>query len=192
MLTCWQFLQRLSIFEQYIYSVIREFLYSYSEDTVWVYEDGTTGVSTIEVEETDTEIIVIAEIPNIEIENLDVQVSQETVLIIGQELKLAEIFSSFDFEFCPNQFQIIIPLPNLIQPHATIAEFNDGILKLTFQKSYHKRRPIKVKIFDTKESAPEQSLAVDAALGMNWDKLSLVFSPSEQYVGTTNDGRTSQ
>jgi HSP20 family molecular chaperone IbpA len=192
MLTSWQILQRLSIFEQYLYSVIREFLYSYGEDTIWTYEGGTTsGVSTIEIEETDTEIIIQAEISDIEAENIEVQVSPETVLIKGKEVQLTEIFSSFDFEFCPSQFQIVIPLPSLIQPHATIAEFNDGILKLTFQKSYNKKRLIKVKIFDTKDSAPEPSLAVDAALGMNWDKLSLVFSPSEQYVGSINNAKSS-
>jgi HSP20 family molecular chaperone IbpA len=192
MLTSWQILQRLSIFEQYLYSVIREFLYSYGEDTIWTYEGGTTsGVSTIEIEETDTEIIIQAEISDIEAENIEVQVSPETVLIKGKEVQLTEIFSSFDFEFDPSQFQIVIPLPSLIQPHATIAEFNDGILKLTFQKSYNKKRLIKVKIFDTKDSAPEPSLAVDAALGMNWDKLSLVFSPSEQYVGSINNAKSS-
>ncbi|RUR78755.1 Hsp20/alpha crystallin family protein [Chlorogloeopsis fritschii PCC 9212] len=192
MLTSWQILQRLSIFEQYLYSVIREFLYSYGEDTIWIYEGGTTsGVSTIEIEETDTEIIIQADISDIEAENLEVQVSPETALIKGKEVTLTEIFSSFDFEFCPSQFQIVIPLPSLIQPHATIAEFNDGILKLTFQKSYNKKRLIKVKIFDTKDYAPEPSLAVDAALGMNWDKLSLVFSPSEQCVGSINNAKSS-
>jgi HSP20 family protein len=98
---------------------------------------GTMGwAPAIELQETDTDIILKAQLPGIDAKDLDIQVSQDAVLIAGEhkEEKTTEEKGIYRTEFHYGQFQRVIPLPVAIRNDRVAAEFKDGILTLTIPK----------------------------------------------------------
>jgi HSP20 family protein len=106
----------------------------------------------IELQETDTAVIVKAVIPGIEAKELDVQVSENTVSITGEhrEEKRTQEKGYFHSELQYGRFQRIVPLPVGVKHDQVQAEFKDGVLMLTLPKA---------------ESSPSKVTKVD--LGMS-------------------------
>ena len=96
----------------------------------------TTWAPAINIQETEAEIILKAEVPVIDAKDLHVEVSQSAVSIVGEygHEKHAEERRLFRPEFHHGQFQRIVPLPAPIQNDQVKAEFKDGILTLTMPK----------------------------------------------------------
>lgn len=104
----------------------------------------TKWMPAIEVKETDTEVILKAEIPGIEAKDLDVQVSPEAVMLRGehqQESKTAEK-GYFRSEFHYGQFARAVPLPTTVQHEQVKSSFKDGVLTLTLPKAEEERRKV--------------------------------------------------
>jgi HSP20 family protein len=89
----------------------------------------------IKIQETEAEIILQAEVPVVDAEALDVEVSHEAVSIVGAGCeKHTEAKRFFRPEFDHGQFQRIVRLPALIQNDQVKSEFKNGILTLTMPK----------------------------------------------------------
>lgn len=103
-------------------------LLSHKEETLWA--------PAIELKETDTDVVLKAEIPGVDANDLDVQVSEDTVSIAGkhEEEKRTEEKGFFRSELRYGQFQRVVPLPTSVNHHQVNAEFKDGILTLTLPK----------------------------------------------------------
>jgi HSP20 family molecular chaperone IbpA len=100
--------------------------------------------------ETKSEIIFSAMIPCVVADSLDVQVTDEVVLIRGEQLKSAKDDEYYKLEFGSSQFQTIIPLPRLIQSQTAIAKLKNNILTLVaLPKTSRSRRPVKVQILNS-------------------------------------------
>ncbi len=100
--------------------------------------NGHTWAPAIELKTVNDAVVLRAELPGINAENLDVQVSREAVSITGEyksetktEDKQHQIHRS---EFRYGSFHRVIPLPVAVQNDQVKADFKDGILTLTLPK----------------------------------------------------------
>ena len=106
-------------------------------------------VPSAEMEETAEELLLKIEIPGLEAKDLDLEVTEQSVLIKGErksETKTEEK-GMVRTEFHYGKFERLIPLPAHIQTNNVKAEYKNGILHLTLPKvEAEKRHPVKVKI----------------------------------------------
>ena len=88
----------------------------------------------IKIQETESEIILQAEVPVGDAEYLDVEVSHEAVSIAGSVGEKHTEAKRFRPEFDHGQFQRLVRLPALIQNDQVKSECKNGILTLTMPK----------------------------------------------------------
>ncbi|WP_026734649.1 Hsp20/alpha crystallin family protein [Fischerella sp. PCC 9605] len=124
----------------------------------------TTWAPAIELENTNDQLILRAEIPGIEGKDLDIQVAREAVSIAGetrQERKTEER-GYLRSEFRYGKFQRTIPLPVPINNDQVKADFKNGVLTLTLPKVEEaKKKVVKINLENGKTSLPDsQSVQV--------------------------------
>ncbi|NJR56255.1 MAG: Hsp20/alpha crystallin family protein [Acaryochloris sp. CRU_2_0] len=103
-----------------------------------------TWMPAIELKETDTELVLRAQIPGISAKDLDIQMSEDTVTIMGehQEEEKTEEKGFFRSEFHYGKFQRSIALPINVHNQKAKAEFKDGVLTLTMPKMEESKRKV--------------------------------------------------
>ena len=98
----------------------------------------------IDVSETDTHMVVRAEIPGIEPDRIDVSVTERSVTISGnkEETREHEGENVFRSERRFGAFQRMIPLPSPVDPEGVDARFKNGVLRIEMAKATpsHSRR----------------------------------------------------
>jgi HSP20 family protein len=114
----------------------------------------------IELQETATELLLKAQLPGINPEELDIQVSENAVFLSGEhnEHRNTEEKGVFKSEFHYGQFKRVIPLPTTIQRDQVKAEMSGGLLILTMIKSI----PVLPNLVKVPLTTTEQSPAVPA------------------------------
>jgi HSP20 family protein len=97
----------------------------------------TPWMPAIELQETETDMILKAQLPGIEPEELDIEVSENAVFLSGehQEQKKTDEKGIFRSEFHYGQFKRVVPLPIAIQREQVKAEMVAGLLTLTMPKA---------------------------------------------------------
>ncbi|MBW4573812.1 MAG: Hsp20/alpha crystallin family protein [Aphanothece sp. CMT-3BRIN-NPC111] len=112
----------------------------------------------IELQDTEENLILRAEIPGVEGKDIDIHVTREAVALSGEhryENKASER-GYFRSEFRYGKFQRVISLPVAIQNDRVKAEFNNGILTLTLPKVTEARRTVvKINLADNAAATPE-------------------------------------
>lgn len=116
--------------------------------------NGQAWAPAIELKSNEEAIILRAELPGINAEDLDVQVTREAVSISGEyksetktEDKEHQVHRS---EFRYGSFHRVIPLPTAVQNDQVKAEFKDGILTLTLPRvEAEKPKVVKVNLTET-------------------------------------------
>ncbi len=101
----------------------------------------------VDVIDRENEVMLRAELPGVNKDNLDVSLSDNTVLIkaSSQHEAQEEKGGYYRRELSRGKFQRTIPLPSHVQSEEAKASFKDGILELTLPKVEQvKRRTIKV------------------------------------------------
>lgn len=90
-----------------------------------------------EIYETDDALYFNLKIPGMETKDLDIQVSEEAVFIVGERKSRTkkEAKGNTRSEFYYDKYQCIIPLNTKIQNADIIAEYKNLILNLTLPKS---------------------------------------------------------
>lgn len=111
----------------------------------------------VELEDTNDQFILRAEVPGLEGKDLDIQVAREAVSIAGEtryENKASER-GYLRSEFRYGKFQRTIPLPAAIKNDQVQAEFKNGILTLTMPKAEEaKNKVVKINLADGKTALP--------------------------------------
>jgi HSP20 family protein len=104
-------------------------LLSKSSETPWT--------PAIELQETETELLLKAQLPGIKPEELDIQVSENAVFLSGehQEETSTNEKGVFRSEFHYGQFKRVIPLPAAIKREQVKADMVSGLLTLTMLKA---------------------------------------------------------
>ena len=100
-----------------------------SMDTPWI--------PAIELQETETELCLKAQLPGIAPSELDIQVSENAVFLSGEHRECHQHHKQgiFRSEFHYGQFKRVVPLPIPIQRERVRAEMSGGLLTLTMPKA---------------------------------------------------------
>lgn len=98
----------------------------------------TTWEPAIEIKETDLNVIVQAQVPGIEPNNLDIHVTQNTIFIAGEygEQKVYNEKLIYHSEFNYGHFQRKVTLPIRVDYKQVTAEIHNGLLTLNLPKIY--------------------------------------------------------
>ncbi len=110
----------------------------------------------IELQETETELLLKAQLPGINPEELDIQISENAVFLSGEhkEQQKNDDQGIFRSEFHYGRFKRVIPLPVAIQREQAKAEMTAGLLTLTMLKATSASpNLVKVTILSTEKSS---------------------------------------
>ncbi|MBE9067230.1 Hsp20/alpha crystallin family protein [Leptolyngbya cf. ectocarpi LEGE 11479] len=102
-----------------------------------ISENGFDFMPSAEIDETDTEIHLKLEVPGMEADDLDIEVTDESVAIKGERKSetRTEEKGEFRSEFHYGKFERLIPMPTRIVKDQVAAEYKAGVLRLTIPKS---------------------------------------------------------
>jgi HSP20 family protein len=102
-------------------------------------------------------LVLKLELPGINVNDLDVQVTEDSVSVTGErksetatedsENVQSNVQSNFKSEFYYGKFHRVIPLPARVQNQNVTAEYKDGILNLTLPKADN-NKPVKVSVIN--------------------------------------------
>jgi HSP20 family protein len=147
----WQPIKELESFRQQMDRLFDDWitptrfpLLSNGEDVIWA--------PAIELNETDTDITLKAQIPGLDAKDLNVEVGEDAVLIAGehQQEKQTEEQGIFRSEFQYGRFERSVPLPVSVKTDQVKSEFKNGVLTLTLPKAEAAHRKV-VKLDLTKQ-----------------------------------------
>jgi HSP20 family molecular chaperone IbpA len=140
----WQPLQILETLCQHLQDILTDLSTTCPTSTVWVGSNDATWISDITILETTRNVILSLQLPNVELNDLDIQVSPETAVI--QNRSAQNVVEGY---FDPGPRQHLIPLPIAVHPEAVQAEFKHGNLVLILPKAGRtKRQRINVQVQD--------------------------------------------
>ncbi|HEY1900244.1 MAG TPA: Hsp20/alpha crystallin family protein [Steroidobacteraceae bacterium] len=102
----------------------------------------------INVSETDTEIRVAAELPGVELDDLEVDVVDDMLVIRGEKrLERSDEDENFHFVECAyGSFQRTVQLPFAADPDQVQANFENGVLSITVPKSDQQQRAHRIDV----------------------------------------------
>jgi HSP20 family protein len=102
----------------------------------------------INVSETDTEIRVAAELPGVDLDDLEVDVMDDMLVIRGEKkLERSDGDENYHFVECAyGSFQRTVQLPFAADPDEVQASFENGILNITVPKSEQQRRTRRIDV----------------------------------------------
>ncbi len=101
----------------------------------------------VDIYETDNEIVLKAELPEVDKKNLDVRIENNTLTIRGERKFENEVNREnyHRIERAYGSFARSFALPNVVDPERVEATFKDGVLKLVLHKKSGTRpRTIKI------------------------------------------------
>ncbi|ELS04397.1 molecular chaperone (small heat shock protein) [Xenococcus sp. PCC 7305] len=136
-ITRWQPFRELSTIRQQLDRLFEDMA---SGDHDWLGIPSSMGIwfPAVEIKETDKELILKAEIPGMDAQDLEVEVTEDQVTLSGEhkeesnhEEKDKNFFRS---EFHYGEFKRVVPLPMLIKTDKIQSDFQNGVLTLTMPK----------------------------------------------------------
>lgn len=91
---------------------------------------------TLDIEDSDNEVLVTAELPGVDIEDVDVSVSGNMLTLKGEKKDEHEEKTGgyFHRESWSGSFQRSVTLPDAIDPDKVSAEMKNGVLRITLPK----------------------------------------------------------
>jgi HSP20 family protein len=117
-----------------------------AEDLMW----GGFSQPAIDVKDTGEEYVVEAELPGIPKEDINVELTRNSIKIHGEKRMEEETEDEgyYKRERSYSSFYRDLPLPEHVKPDAADATFNNGVLEIRLPKENptHKEKPQKVKI----------------------------------------------
>jgi HSP20 family molecular chaperone IbpA len=118
-----------------------------AQSLLWTCDRGFTAPAEIEVRETQHEIFLTVKIPNLRADSLNIQLSQETILIQGEQA-IDWMDTNLDWNDYPFTFRSLIPLPSSIQVHSAVADLSRDTLSFVLQKAWKMRYQFKIEPID--------------------------------------------
>lgn len=118
------------------------------ENDLDLLQEESEGQLTIDVYQTDEEIVIESTIAGVEPDELDIDISSESVTIRGERRKTETVSDdNYLYQECYwGKFSRSIILPQEIDPDKAKADFKNGILKIRLPKiAKGKTRKLKIK-----------------------------------------------
>ncbi len=103
----------------------------------------------VDISETDTDVVVKAELPGIDAKDVDVSITGDRLIIKGekQQEKEEKEENRYRSERYYGTYQRVIDLPTLVEEDKTEATYKKGILTITLPKVEKvKKKQIKIKV----------------------------------------------
>jgi HSP20 family protein len=153
-LSKWQPFKELSSIRQQMDRLFEDMLSVNDRDWLRLHSMEDSWTPAVEIKETDQELILKAEIPGIDAKDLEVEVGEDRVTIVGEhrEEKSTENQEKnyFHSELHYGKFQRVIPLPMVIKTDAIKSDFKHGVLTLTLPKVENMpKKVVKVNLGDS-------------------------------------------
>ena len=150
-LSRWQPFRELSSMRKQMDRLFEDMLSVGNDDWMGLHSIGGMWTPAVEIEEKDKELVLKAEIPGVDAEDLEVEVSEDRVTISGEhkEEKKTEDKDKnyFHSEFHYGKFQRVIPLPMAIKTDEIKSDFQKGVLTLALPKVEDApKKSVKVKL----------------------------------------------
>ena len=137
-LSKWQPFKELSTIRQQMDRLFEDMLSINDRDWMGLHSMGGMWTPAVEIKETDKELVLKAEIPGIDAQDLEVEVGEERVTISGEHKEekssADEDKNYFHSEFHYGKFQRVVPLPMVIKTDQIKSDFKHGVLTLTLPK----------------------------------------------------------
>ncbi len=115
----------------------------------WQGWPGNFGGPSVDIRETDNKIVVSAEIPGVNPDDLDVTVAEDHITLKG-EVKQSTDVDEQGYRFTERRygsFHRVIPLPVEVRPNEATADYVNGILEIHAPKSAEaKTRSVKLRV----------------------------------------------
>ncbi|MGB9749379.1 MAG: Hsp20/alpha crystallin family protein [Caldisericia bacterium] len=104
-----------------------------------------TFLPKIDLLETDTDIVLKAELPGLKKENIDITVTEDEVHLKGERKEEMETKKEnyLRKEICYGKFERVVSLPTEVDPEKVQAEFKEGVLEIKMPKKEEAKRKIK-------------------------------------------------
>ena len=153
-LSRWQPFQELSTIRQQMDRLFEDMLSAGDRNWMGLHNMGGLWTPAVELQETDKELVLKAQIPGIDSKDLDVEVGEDRVTISGEhkeEIKDEDKEKNYyRSEFHYGKFQRDIPLPMSIKTDQIESNFKDGVLTLTMPKlETEPKKVVKVNLGDS-------------------------------------------
>jgi HSP20 family protein len=134
--------QMNSLFDELVHGSTKE-IANHSSNAIPKVENATWEPA-IEIKETDSNLILQAQVPGIEPSYLDIHVTKDAVSISGEheEQKVHNEKGIYRTEFEYGHFQRIIPLPICVEYNNVKAEIHNGLLTLSLPKSHTEKHDV--------------------------------------------------
>jgi HSP20 family protein len=123
-------IQALTQLSQLVQGSLASFLEDYQQSTLWIGNTEDMAIAAMSIQERTTEVILKIQLCDVDIPTLEIQLTQETVLLQG---KLTDR-SRIEGYFYPGQFQTLIPLPYPVHPETVRAELQQDMLLIHLPK----------------------------------------------------------
>ncbi|PPS42833.1 Hsp20/alpha crystallin family protein [Chroococcidiopsis sp. TS-821] len=152
MIRRWQPIEAMENLRRQIDQVFDEFRLS-NEYSNWV--------PAVELQDTPENLILRALLPGIDRNDIDIQVTRDTVSIAGERHYPAgaEDRGYFRSEFPYGKFHRVVSLPLPVQHEQANAQFSNGILTLILPKSEeYRHRVVKINLGEMASAAPTTTL----------------------------------
>jgi HSP20 family protein len=129
--------------------------------------DEIAWMPAIELQDSEQNLIIRAQIPGVSPNDIDIQATKEAVFISGEHRyeNKAEEEGYVRSEFRYGKFQRVIPLPVHIQNDQVKADFNHGVLTLTLPKAQAmQRQVVKINLGDNQSiNGADNSKTIESA-----------------------------
>lgn len=97
----------------------------------WGVGEGNSGVS---VSEDDQHVYVEAHLPGLKSDQIDISLNQNTLWIKGEKEDVEEKRKKY-YRKARSSFIYQVELPNQVEESSEVAQFEDGVLKISFNKT---------------------------------------------------------
>lgn len=156
----WEPLKELNTLRQRMNHLFDEIIHPEQIHDIFSKIENLNWNPAIEIQETEREVIVKAQVPGIDTKDLDIQVSENAVAIAGeyQEEKTSDSKGFYRSEFSYGKFQRVIPLPVTVKNEEVKASAKDGVVVLTLPKADISKQNI-VKVNLTVEEKAREAIA---------------------------------
>ena len=114
-----------------------------------IFRSSKTGwVPAVELHDQGSELVLKVEIPGVKSEDLDIEVTQDTVSLAGEHHNKQSMESNGNIrsEFHYGKFKRIVTLPSKVQHQQVKADLKDGILTLSLPKLQPENNVFKVNL----------------------------------------------
>ncbi len=150
-LSKWQPFRELSTMRKQMDRLFEDMLSTGDNNWMGLHNMGGMWTPAVEIKEQEKELILKAEIPGIDVKDLDVEVAEDRVTISGEheseESTEDKDKNYFHSEFHYGKFQRVIPLPVAIKTDEIKSDFTKGVLTLTLPKVEDApKKSVKVKL----------------------------------------------